>query len=261
MDSVSDANHPAGRSAAALATSARLSLGRVSRSVSTEDRLQFQLDHARARDAVHAVADFRNLAAALAQRGASPILLESAIPGGPNAREIYLRRPDLGRRLSPESDAILCRAAEPQDEPPQIAVILADGLSALAVDRHALPLVEALGPYLDGWRAAPYTLVRNGRVAIGDRIGEILQAQLTVLLIGERPGLTAPDSLGAYLTWNPRVGRTDAERNCVSNIRQGGLGYEDAAERIGSYARAARELGGTGFALKQGSSPKLPPVR
>jgi ethanolamine ammonia-lyase small subunit len=244
-----------------LSTTARLSLGRGSTFVSTSDLLQFQLDHARARDAVHELADFTTLAAALTQRGTPPIQLESAVPNGPAARQIYLRRPDLGRRLSPASAARLREQAALQTDEPQAALIIADGLSALAIDRHALLLVEALTPHLAALRQAPITLVRNARVAIGDEIGEIFAAELTILLIGERPGLTAPDSLGVYLTWNPRRGRTDADRNCISNIRLEGLSYEEAAQRISFYANAARALGSSGFALKESGSPNLPPVR
>ncbi len=242
------------RSAALLHTTARLSLGRTASFVATQDHLQFQLDHARARDAVHDLADFTALAGALAERGTVPILLESAIPAGVSARQVYLRRPDLGRRLSPESAARLRERASLQTETPAAALIIADGLSALAVDRHALPLVEALTPHLSAWRLGPITLVRNARVAIGDEIGEILQTSLTILLIGERPGLTAPDSLGVYLTWNPHVGRTDADRNCISNIRLEGLSYDEAAQRIAYYANAARILGSSGFALKEGQA-------
>jgi ethanolamine ammonia-lyase small subunit len=251
-----------------LPTSARLSLGKPQRFVATGDHLQFQLDHARARDAVHTAADFTSLAAALTRRGTPHLHLESAVPAGAAARQTYLRRPDLGRRLSAESAAELREHAaqlrehaERASERPEVAIVIADGLSGLAVDRHALPLVEALEACLAGWSQAPITLVRNARVAIGDEIGQILGAGLTILLIGERPGLTAPDSLGVYLTWDPRPGRTDAERNCISNIRLEGLGYEEAARRIGYYAHAARELGGTGFALKEAGSPSLPPVR
>ncbi len=249
------------RPAPPLPTTARLSLGRAAPFVSTRDHLQFQLDHARARDAVHAPADFPSLAAALTQCGTPPLQLESAVPAGPTARHHYLRRPDLGRRLSPVSAAALREQAAAQTQTPEVALILADGLSALALERHALPLVEALAPHLAAWSQAPITLVRNARVAIGDEIGQILGAHLTILLIGERPGLTAPDSLGVYLTWNPRLGRTDADRNCISNIRLEGLSYTEAAQRIGYYAHAARELGGTGFALKESGSPNLPPVR
>jgi ethanolamine ammonia-lyase small subunit len=246
---------------AARYTTARLSLGRTDSYVSTRDQLQFQLDHARARDAVHDLADFTPLAAALTERGTPPILLESSIPAGPSGRQTYLRRPDLGRRLSLESAARLSEAAADQTDKPQAAIIIADGLSALAIERHALPLFDALTPHLATWRQAPVILVRNARVAIGDEIGEILQANLTILLIGERPGLTAPDSLGVYLTYNPRIGRTDADRNCISNIRLEGLGYEEAAHRIAFYADAARTLGRSGFALKESGSPSLPPVR
>ena len=249
------------RPVAPLPTSARLSLGRSAPFVATRDNLQFQLDHARARDAVHDLADFTSLAAALGERGTPPILLESAVPGGPTARQTYLRRPDLGRRLSHSSAARLREEAAVRTGKPQAAIIIADGLSALAIDRHALSLLDALQPHLAGLRHAPVTVIRNARVAIGDEIGQILQADLTILLIGERPGLTAPDSLGVYLTWDPRVGCTDADRNCISNIRLEGLGYAHAAERIGFYARAARELGQSGFALKETGSPSLPPVR
>jgi ethanolamine ammonia-lyase small subunit len=246
------------RAASQLPTTARLSLGRTCSFVSTRDHLDFQLDHARARDAVHDLADFKALAAALIARGTPPILLESAIPGGPAARQTYLRRPDLGRRLSVASAGRLREEAATQTEKPQAAIMIADGLSALAIDRHALPLVEALTPRLADWSQAPITLVRNARVAIGDEIGEICGAQLTILLIGERPGLTAPDSLGVYLTWNPRVGRTDADRNCISNIRLEGTGYDEAAVRIAFYANAARSLGGSGFALKEGQAAISP---
>jgi ethanolamine ammonia-lyase small subunit len=250
-----------GRRQANAYSTARLSLGRSAAFVSTRDHLAFQLDHARARDAVHDAADFHAISAALSERGTPPLLLESAIPSGPESRQSYLRRPDLGRQLSAASAERLREYAAVEREKPQAAIIIADGLSALAVDRHAVPLVDALTPRLAGWRQAPITLVRNARVAIGDEIGEILGAELTILLIGERPGLTAPDSLGVYLTWNPRTGRTDADRNCISNIRLEGTGYDEAAERICFYANAARSLGGSGFALKEGQaaiSPALP---
>ncbi len=132
--------------------------------------------------------------------------------------------------------------------------MIADGLSALAVERHALPLMDALRPILarEPWRIGPVCVVEQGRVAIGDEIGERLHARMTVMLIGERPGLSAADSLGAYLTWAPRIGRTDAERNCVSNIRDGGLGYGEAATRILFYMEGARRLLATGVGLKEG---------
>ncbi len=142
----------------------------------------------------------------------------------------------------------------PTAETSKTVLVLADGLSALAIDRHALPLVDSLARH-GVMSEAPVCVVRNGRVAIGDEVGELLGSALTVLLIGERPGLSAPDSLGVYLTSHPRVGRTDAERNCISNIRLEGLGYDEAAKRIASYLRASELHGGTGYALKEADSP------
>lgn len=244
-----------------LYTAARLSLGRRSTFVSTREQLQFQLDHARARDAVHDQVDFLSLGSALSELGMPSILLESAVPSGAGARALYLRRPDLGRRLSSASAARLSQQAAAQPEKPEVALVIADGLSALAVDRHAVPLVQALRPCLDGWSQAPVSLVRNGRVAVGDQVGEMVGAELVILMIGERPGLTSPDSLGVYLTYHPRAGRTDADRNCISNIRPEGLGYEEAARLIWFYARSARTLGRSGFELKATGSSKLLQVR
>jgi ethanolamine ammonia-lyase small subunit len=188
----------------------------------TKDRLAFQMAHARARDA--ALNDLNCTFFALYE----PLIVHSLAIN----RATYLRRPDLGRRLrDPEKiergeyDAVL---------------ILADGLSATAVHRHAGPVLDTLLPLLEGWKLAPMFLVEQGRVAIGDEIGELAGAKMSVILIGERPGLSSPDSLGAYLTWGPRVGRTDAERNCVSNIREEGLRPELAARRIAMLMSAAR---------------------
>jgi ethanolamine ammonia-lyase small subunit len=168
-------------------------------------------------------------------------------------RATYLRRPDLGRRLSEE--AILSETRNP------IALVVADGLSALAVERHAVPLIRALIALApQRWAAAPAAIALQGRVALGDAIGERLGAQLVVVLIGERPGLSSPDSLGAYLTFAPRVGRSDAERNCVSNIRPEGLGYEAAARRIDWIAAAALARGLTGVALKDESALPIVPA-
>lgn len=237
-------------------TAARVSLGREGTAVSTADQLRFQLDHARARDAVNDQPDFTALVQGIEQRGLRALLLESAVTRGEGSRKQYLLRPDLGRRLSVESAETLGAAAEAK-----LSLVIADGLSGLAVDRHALPLLDALLAVLPEPPDAPVAIVRNARVAIGDEIGAILRAEMTILLIGERPGLTAPDSLGVYLTSDPRLGRTDAGRNCISNIRHEGLGYAEAAHRIAWYLSAARLAGGTGFALKDTSaadSPKLP---
>lgn len=214
-------------------TNARVALGRSGHSLPTAELLRFQLDHARARDAVHQALDPRNLP--------PHVLLRSAAPD----RATYLRRPDLGRRLSAESAALLA----PGDY--DAALVVADGLSAPAVERHAPPLLDALLPKLEGWRLPPLHVVLQGRVAIGDEIGQRLGASLVVLLIGERPGLTSPDSLGLYLTWAPRPGRTDAERNCISNVRPEGLDYALAAHKLHFLMQEARARRLSGVALKE----------
>src|SRR5579872_1210015 len=196
-------------------TPARVALGRTGHSLPTAELLRFQMDHARARDAVYQELDAASL-------GVSHVLLHSAAKD----RATYLRRPDLGRVLSGDSRGLLARASF------EAAIVIADGLSATAVHRHAVPLLEALLPRLEGWSLAPLAVVLQGRVAIGDEIGERLGAKQVVVLIGERPGLTSPDSLGIYLTWDPRRGRVDSERNCISNVRTEGIGYEPAAHKL-----------------------------
>jgi ethanolamine ammonia-lyase small subunit len=211
-------------------------LGRAGHALPTAELLRFQLDHARARDAVYHELD----PAAL---GLPHLLLRTAAAD----RRTYITRPDLGRTLSPESRARIERGSY------DAAIVVVDGLSPTAVQRHAAPLLRELAPRFaqEGWRMAPLTVVLQGRVAIGDEIGSALGAQQVVVLIGERPGLTSPDSLGAYLTWEPRAGRTDAERNCLSNIRTEGIAYAAAAERLHLLMRQAglRQL--TGIALKE----------
>jgi len=235
------------------ATTARLSLGNSSQAVPTREHLRFQLDHALARDAVHTALDTAALQRGLRERNLTPLLLHSNAAD----RATYLRRPDLGRTLHPDSIAALeDHIATPSIPYPLSPItcstlfLLADGLSALALERHALPLLDATLPLLP----APYSLfpiLTNARVAIADLVGHILGAQITVLLIGERPGLSSPDSLGVYITWDPRPGRTDAERNCISNIRGAeGLSYAEAAHRIAHYIREAQRLHTTGTALK-----------
>lgn len=209
-------------------TAARIALGRAGHSLPTRELLAFQMAHARARDAVRHALDLQDL----------PVLRSAA-----RNRAEYLRRPDLGRKLDPESAASLGRGEW------DAVIILADGLSATAVNRHGRTLVDALMPLLDGWRIAPLYIALEARVAIADEIGEKIGAALSLILIGERPGLSSPDSLGAYLTWSPRVGRTDAERNCVSNIRPEGLDPAVAARRIATLMHAARERQLTGVEL------------
>jgi ethanolamine ammonia-lyase small subunit len=223
-------------------TSARVELGRAGSSLPTRALLEFQLAHAKARDAVHLPLAVSSLALELQQRGLSSIALRSAA----RDRDEYLKRPDLGRRLNGESrERLTALRAEHE-----AAFVIADGLSALAVHRHAGPLLDLLLRDLD-WRIAPVTIVEQGRVAIGDEIGELLGARMVVVLIGERPGLSSPDSLGAYLTWQPHPGRTDAERNCVSNIRAEGLSYAAAAHKLLFLMNESRRLKLSGVQLKE----------
>lgn len=227
-------------------TTARIGLGRAGASQPTRHHLAFQLDQARARDAVLTPLDVARLAQDLAALGWPPVLLRSAA----GERQTYLQRPDLGRRLDGESAARLAALAVP-GEPPDIALIIADGLSAPAVQRHVLPLLQALLAELPtAWRLAPLSLVEQGRVAISDEIGAMLHARLAVILIGERPGLSSPDSLGVYLTYGPRVGNTDAERNCLSNIRAAGLSYAAAAHKLHYLLEQALTRQLSGVALK-----------
>jgi len=241
-------------------TPARVALAQAGVSIATQPQLEFQLDHALARDAVHARLDIASLSDGLKRLNLDPITLRSAIPAGPDERRTYLLRPDLGRRLSPESAQALgapSQSASSIEVGCDLVFTLADGLSALAIDRHAIPLLEATLPLLAGWSIGPVCIVQQGRVAIGDEIGELLHARALVMLLGERPGLSAPDSLGVYITWNPRPGRTDAERNCISNIRLEGLSYADAAQRILAILTGARQLGASGVALREETQHKV----
>ncbi len=221
-------------------TPARVALGRTGHSLPTTELLRFQLDHARARDAVYQALDPTSL-------GVPHVLLRSAAPD----RTTYLRRPDLGR--------VLAEGTELAHGSYDAAIVIADGLSATAVHRHAVPLLEALLPRLEGWALAPLSVVLQGRVAIGDEIGERLGAKQVVVLIGERPGLTSPDSLGIYLTWEPRPGRTDAERNCISNVRTEGIGYDLAAHKLCFLMSEARVRKLSGVGLKEDAGMQLGP--
>jgi ethanolamine ammonia-lyase small subunit len=226
-------------------TPARIALGRAGPALPTGEVLRFGLAHARARDAVHGVLDTDALAQALRALGLAPLVVHSAA----RDRATYLLRPDLGRRL--EDGCSLPPARAP------IALAIADGLSAVAVQRHAAPLVRALiGLAPQRWTGVPAVIALQGRVALGDEIGERLGARLIAVLIGERPGLSSPDSLGVYVTFEPRPGRTDAERNCLSNIRPEGLAYEEAARRLDWLAATALARGVTGVGLKDESEAR-----
>ena len=237
-------------------TDARIGLGRAGISLPTAPLLAFQLAHAQAKDAVHTALDtdaLQRQLAALAQPLAQtePLLLTTQAAD----RATYLQRPDLGRRLDEPARERLAQVqgAAPAD----LALVLADGLSARAVAAWAVPVIDALCTALAAaephWRLAPTCLVRQGRVAIGDEIGERLQARAVVVLIGERPGLSSPDSLGLYLTWAPRPGVTDAERNCISNVRRGGLAPAAAGRRLAYLLGEARRRELSGVQLKDRS--------
>lgn len=219
-------------------TMARVGLGRAGNSLPTRELLNFQLAHARARDAVHFPLDAASLRMEMEARGWQCVTVRSAAAD----RAEYLKRPDLGRRLAAGSRE---RAAALRGS---CLFVVADGLSALAVHRHSVPLLAAVFKGLGG--AAPVVIVEQGRVAIGDEIGELAEASMAVMLIGERPGLSSPDSLGVYLTWGPRVGRTDAERNCISNIRAEGLAPQTAATVLLWLIAEARRLRLSGVGLR-----------
>ena len=238
------------------ATPARIFLPSAGAAVATRANLDFSLAHARARDAVERPLDADALAEELRARDLNAVYVESAAAD----RRAYLARPDLGRRLKGASRQLLAELSGEFD----IAFVVADGLSAGAVMAHAVPLLDAvLAMYhADCWKIGPVALVRQGRVAIGDEIGEILKARLVAVLIGERPGLSAPESLGVYLTFSPRIGRTDAERNCLSNIHTQGMSYAEAAQRLFFLSKQARQREVSGVKLKdEFEASAAPPQR
>jgi len=233
-------------------TPARIALGHTGCALPTREVLKFALAHARARDAVHTRFDVERIEAAIRAAGFETLTVVSAAA----SREIYLRRPDLGRRLSSASRAMLETRRGPEVD---LVVVVADGLSAAAVHAQAVSLIAALRPLIAqaGWRAAPIVLACEARVALGDEIGALFKARAVAVLVGERPGLSSPDSLGVYLTFAPKIGRTDAERNCVSNIRQEGLVPEVAAVRVAWLLREALRRQLSGIALKDDSDQTL----
>ena len=233
-------------------TSARIALGRVGCSLPTAEVLKFGLAHAQARDAVHRPLDCAALREQLQGAGFRTLQVRS----NAEDRQSYLLRPDHGRQLHDECRQRLLQEAAA----PELVVVLADGLSAVAVQRHALPLLQAFQTRFDtDWTNTPVVLAEQGRVAIGDSIAEALRARLVIVMIGERPGLTSPDSLGLYLTYAPRSGCADSARNCISNVRPEGLSYELAAYKLDYLARQALRLQLTGVSLKDDSN--LQPVR
>ena len=228
-------------------TQARIALGRAGASLPTAEWLAFKSAHAAARDAVHNEFDADRLAAEIAALGVETVIVDSAA----SDRATYLQRPDLGRRLNDVSRQQMQRRTSP-DLKYELAIIVSDGLSAFAVHKQATPLLAQLLPVLqsEAWRLAPVVVARYGRVALEDEIGELLGAEIALMLIGERPGLGSPDSLGAYLVYGPRPGNTDAMRNCVSNIRPEGLTWSAAAETLRYLLGEARRLKLSGVQLK-----------
>src|SRR5262249_5526066 len=224
-------------------TAARIALPRAGASLATAPQLDLRLAHARARDAVHATLDAARLVAQLAPP-ALPLLAIASAAAHPQP---YLMPPHPGRRPAGDADARLAAYAGSGHD---VAFVIADGLSAHAVEAHARPLLDAALPRLAGWRIAPLVVVRQGRVAIGDEIARALRADIAVVLIGERPGLSAPDSMGGYLTFRPTPQATDAEPHCDSNIRPEGLAYADAAVTLAHLLRAMRARQISGVRLK-----------
>lgn len=234
-------------------TQARIALGRAGTSLPTQPHLAFQSAHARARNAVHHPLDVDKLSKELARRGWTTLTLHSAA----SSRAEYLQRPDLGRRLS---DASLQTAGQAARHDHDIAIAIVDGLSACAIETNALPFLDRLMPQLqsDGYTLTPLSVVEQGRVAIGDDIAAALGARLVIVLIGERPGLSSPDSMGIYMTWGARRGMNDAQRNCISNIRPAGLGYDDALHKLCYLVREAFARQLSGVSLKDETTVSAP---
>ena len=235
-------------------TDARIGLGRSGVSIPTSHSLAFQLAHAQAQDAVHLPLDVENIVEQLLvndiNKEISHILLHSQAIN----RTTYLQRPDLGRRLDKNSSEILKKIKANDNAFYDLSIIIVDGLSSLAIKENAINFIKKLMTALkedkQKWNLSPFSIVQQGRVAVGDEVGELLKAKISIVLIGERPGLSSPDSLGLYLTWNPKVGLSDASRNCISNIRSEGLSYEEAVKKTMYLLKESRRLELSGVNLK-----------
>ena len=229
-------------------TPARIGLTRVGSSISTRDMLDFDLDHARARDAVHLPFDVASIESGLAERNIESIRVQSAAVD----RTMYLQRPDFGRTLNGASTTRLQQFRAQNHGEYDLAIVIGDGLSARAIHTNAMLLLDAFQPHVSahGWRCTPIVVALQSRVTLADEVGEILKARLSIILIGERPGLTSADSMGIYLTYAPHIGRTDAQRNCISNIRPAGLTPEQAAHQLQMLIAAAFKRGLSGVNLK-----------
>ena len=235
-------------------TDARIGLGRAGVSIPTKHLLEFQLAHARAQDAVHKPLDITTVVGRLEAEPWCPSGSILKLHSQAVNRTQYLQRPDYGRLLDDSSKNILQNHSSATNRDYDLAIAIVDGLSAIAIESNAKPFLESLIAELrktpEHWTIAPLCVVEQGRVAIGDIIGQLLQARCVIVLIGERPGLSSPDSMGLYMTWNPRLGRTDAQRNCISNIRPAGLHYQDASHRALYLLNEARTKKLSGIQLK-----------
>ena len=247
-------------------TDARIGLGRTGVSLPTNELLDFQLAHAKARDAVHLplnieelIEEFSNMPLELelfGKRNSKGVLNEGCIPlvlsSKASTRDIYLQRPDLGRRLNEESKQLVEKMKENKEY--DLAIVVVDGLSSIAIKNNSIDFIKKLAKELvkdeEDWTLATFTIVKQGRVAIGDEIGELLKAKAVLVLIGERPGLSSPDSLGLYLTYAPRVGLNDSNRNCISNIRVDGLSFEEASKKALYLLKESRRLKISGVNIK-----------
>lgn len=229
-------------------TDARIALGRAGCSIPTRALLEFQLSHAQAKDAVYQEMDVSYLSEQLAQRQLQSLHVQSNAPN----KEIYLKRPDLGRQLSnPSKEALIKKYAE-NTQQYDVCIVVGDGLSARAIEANAIPLITALSEQIqqEKWSLAPITLATGSRVALGDEVAEIFKAPMLVMLIGERPGLSSPDSMGIYYTWNAYSGCLDSKRNCISNVRSAGLSIPVAVQRLMALMKKSKQLGFSGVNLK-----------
>ncbi|ACN13475.1 EutC [Desulforapulum autotrophicum HRM2] len=235
-------------------TPARIGLERAGSSIATQQILNFDLDHARARDAVHLPFDEQEIEAQLKARKTPSIKVKSAAPN----RTVYLQQPDLGRKLDDASRLALKEIPHPAPPGFDLGIVIADGLSTRAIHSNAIAFLDQFlsQSFIRDLRCAPVVIASQARVALADEIGECLNVRLSIILIGERPGLSASDSMGIYLTYHPKKGRTDAQRNCISNIRQGGLDYKQAARQLKNLVSGAFKLGLSGVHLKQTSQLK-----
>lgn len=238
-------------------TDARIALGRTGTSIPTQHWLEFQLAHAQAQDAVHSKIDAQEFCDT-ANRTLQLQVPVQVLHSQARDRAEYLQRPDLGRKLDQSSIELLKQQMPQQQMPHDLVIVVADGLSSKAISENAIPYLQQLIPQLPPeWLLAPLCLVEQGRVAIGDHVGQLLNAKAVLVLIGERPGLSSPDSLGLYLTWAPEVGLSDAHRNCISNVRPAGLSFQEAVNKTLYLLHESRRLKLTGVKLKEDATQGL----